>query len=108
MPRFLLLAMNGPTTGEGDEEAYLRWYDDLHLPAFRQIEGVVSARRYKVLRGKVPGMEQPWPYVTAYEIETEDLAAVSARIAGDMQSFAPTLDRSRSAHLMAVQISGDE
>src|SRR3546814_10474611 len=77
MARYLMLALNGPTDGEGDEAAYQRWYDDVHLPAFKAIDAVRSARRYKVLRGKLPGMEA-WPFVTAYEIETDDLASLSA------------------------------
>lgn len=107
MAKYLLLALNGPTGGEGDEEAYHRWYEEEHLPAFRELEAVRSARRYKVLRGQLPGMEA-WPFVTAYEIETDDLAALSAQLAQRMREFAPTLDRARSAHLMMVRIGGDE
>jgi len=107
MAKYLLMALNGPTTGEGDEQAYNRWYDETHLAGFKAIEGVRSARRYKVMRGKLPGMEA-WPYLAVYEIETDDLSAVSARLAQELQSFPPTLDRARSAHLMAIQISGDD
>jgi hypothetical protein len=107
MAKYLLLALNGPTAGEGDEQAYNRWYDETHLPGFKTIEGIRSARRYKVIRGKLPGMEA-WPYLAVYEIETDDLSAVSARLAQEFQSFAPTLDRARSGHLMAIQISGDD
>ena len=99
--------MNGPTQGEGDEEAYNRWYDEIHLPDFKTLPEIISARRYKTLRGKVPGMDQPWPYVTAYEIETEDFAGFSKKLGEKMQSFAPTLDRSWSGNLMTIQISGD-
>lgn len=107
MPRYLMLAFNGPTGGEGDEEALNRWYEDVHLPAFKAIDAVEVARRYKVTRGNLPGMEA-WPYIAAYEIVTDDLPAVSARLAKDLQQFHPALDRSRSAHLWAIQISGDE
>lgn len=107
MARYLLLALNGPTDGEGDEEKLNRWYEEVHLPAFRAIDAVKSARRYKVLRGKVPGVEL-WPYVAAYEIETDDMAAVSARMASELQNFDPSLDRTRSANIMAIQISGDD
>ena len=106
MARYLLLALNGPTAGTGDETALNRWYEEEHLPAFRTIEGIKSARRYKVLRGKVPGAEL-WPYVAAYEIETDDMAAVSARLAAVMTSFHPALDRTRSANLLAIQVAGD-
>ena len=75
MARYLLLAMNGPT--QGDEEAYHQWYEKVHLPDFREMEEVISARRFKTLRGQVPGLETPWPYVVAYEIETEDFAGFS-------------------------------
>jgi hypothetical protein len=106
MARYLLLALNGPTEGEGDEEALNRWYEEEHLPGFRKIEGIKSARRYKVMRGKVPGAEL-WPYVAAYEIETSDLAAVSKQLAEQLSHFHPALDREKSAHLMAIQIAGD-
>jgi hypothetical protein len=107
MARYLMLALNGPTGGDGDEAAYQRWYEDEHLPAFKAIDAVRSARRYKVLRGKLPGMEA-WPYVTAYEIETDDLASLSATFAKRFSEFPPTLDREHSAHLMMIQISGDD
>lgn len=106
MAKYLLLALNGPTDGENDETAYHRWYEDVHLPAFKQLDAVRSARRYQVLRGNLPGMDA-WPFVTAYEFETDDLPALSAQLAEKMRDFAPTLDRSRSAHLMAVRIGGD-
>lgn len=107
MARYLLLAMNGPTTGEGDEEAYNQWYEEVHLPDFRAMEEVISARRFKTLRGKIPGLDEPWPYVTAYEIETDDFAAFSKKLASRMQEFAPTLDRSCSGNLMTMLISDD-
>ncbi|MET0365483.1 MAG: hypothetical protein ABW169_12605 [Sphingobium sp.] len=105
MARYLLLALNGPTGGEGDEEALNRWYDEVHIPGFKAIPEVKSARRYKTIRGKVPEGEL-WPYVTAYEIETDDLAAVSARMQKELMDFHPALDRETSGNLMAIQISG--
>lgn len=107
MARYLLLALNGPTRGDGDEEALNRWYDEVHLPAFKRIPEVKSARRYKTLRGKIPGRDL-WPYITAYEIETDDLAAVSASLQRDVSSFHPALDRENSGNLWAIQISGDD
>ena len=107
MAKYLLLALNGPTSAEGDEEALNRWYEDVHLPGFKSVNGIKTARRYKVLRGKVPGQEL-WPYVAAYEIETDDLAAVSQQLAAHLSEFHPALDRTTSAHLMAIQIAGDD
>jgi hypothetical protein len=107
MAKYLLLALNGPTPGEGNEETLNRWYEDVHMPAFRQIPEVKSARRYKILRGRIPGRDL-WPYVTAYEIETDDLAALSVRFQKELTNFHPTLERESSGNLMAIQISGDD
>lgn len=107
MARYLLLAMNNPTDGEGDEEAYNRWYNEKHIPDFESFDEIVSARRFKTLRGMIPGMDEPWSYVTAYEIETDDMAAFSARLAEKMQDFAPTLDRTTSGNLMTIEITTD-
>ena len=105
MPKYLVLALNGPTDGDGDEEACNRWYEDVHMPDFKSVEGIRSARRYKVTRGNLIGMEA-WPYLTVYEIETDDIAAVSQGLAKS-GPFHPTLDRARSRHLWAIQVSGD-
>ena len=106
MARYLLLALNGPTSGEGDEDTLNTWYEDVHLPDFKAIPEVKTARRYKILRGNVPGLSELWPTVAVYEIETDDMAAVSAQLQ-QMRPFDPTLDRSKSANIMAVQIQGD-
>ena len=108
MARYLLLALNGPTGGGGDEEALNQWYIEDHLPAFKAIAGIKTARRYKVLRGNVPGLDEVWPYVAAYEIETDDMAAVSAQLAEKMTTFHPALDRTKSANIMAIQVAGDD
>ena len=108
MARYLLLALNGPTNGDGDEDALNRWYESDHLPAFKKIEGIKSARRYKVLQARVPGLAEIWPYVAAYEIETLNLAAVSAQLAATMQEFHPALHRTKSAFIRAIQIAGDD
>jgi hypothetical protein len=102
-----MLALNGPTAGEGDEDTFNKWYDEVHLPDFKAIDAIKVARRYKVTRGNLPGLEV-WPYLAAYEIVTDDIAAVSARLAKELRPFHPTLDRSRSAHVWAIQIGGDD
>ena len=107
MPKYLMLALNGPTKGEGDAEAFNKWYDEEHVRDFKAIDVVKSARRFKVLRGKMPGMEN-WPYLTVYEIETADLDALSKRLATEVGPPHPPFDRSVSANLWAVQISGDD
>lgn len=107
MGRYLLMALNGPTDGEGNAEALEKWYEEEHMPGFKAIAGITSARRYDIVRGKVNGVNELWPKITVYEIETDDFPAVQKQIAAEMQSFHPSLDRSRSAFLMCAQVSGD-
>jgi hypothetical protein len=47
-----------------------------------------------------------WPYVAAYEIETEDLAAVMQRMATEPRPFDPAFDRSGSGHILAIEVDG--
>ena len=105
MPRYVLIAMNGPTP-DGDAEVLERWYEEVHMPDLLSVEGITSARRFKTLRGKVPDKEV-WPYVAIYEIETDDLATVSAEMQEKLRAFHPMFDRSRSAHIFAIQTSGE-
>jgi hypothetical protein len=107
MAKYLMLALNGPTGGKGDEATFNKWYDEVHLPDFKAIDGIRVARRYKVINGNLPGKEA-WPYLAVYEIETEDLGAVLGRLARELRPFDPTLDREHSANLIAIQIGGDD
>lgn len=105
MPKYILMAMNGPTPGEGDLETYNHWYETVHIPDLLGVEGIKSARRFEVVRGLVPGNPDLWPYVALYEIETDDLAGVSQRMQTQCRPFDPTFDRSKSAHLFCLQVS---
>ena len=71
MARYILLALNGPTEGEGHDEEYNKWYSEVHVKDLLATPGVVSAQRYKVVQGNVE-----WPYVAAYQIEADDLGDV--------------------------------
>jgi hypothetical protein len=102
-----MLALNGATDGMGDADALERWYDEVHLPDFKAIDAVKTARRYKLLNGTLPGMEA-WSHVAAYEIETDDMTDVSRRLQSDLRPFHPALDRSRSAMVLALQTGGDD
>lgn len=98
MAKFLLLALNGPT-GADVEEAYNRWYDEIHLPDLLELPGVNSARRFKVVQGTVR-----WPYVAAYEIETDDLAGLMTVMEHQPRPFDPSFDRANSGHIIAIAI----
>ena len=106
MPRYVLVALNGPTP-EGDEEELERWYREVHMPDLKSVTGIKTARRFKTVRGKIPGADL-LPYVAIYEIETDDIDALSKEMQAKLQPFHPDFDRSRSAHIFAVQIAGDD
>jgi hypothetical protein len=100
MPKYLMLALNGPTEGEGDETAYNDWYNNVHVPDLRLIDGVTSARRFKVIGSK----RADWPYVAAYEIETDDIPKLMKDLETKPRPFTPTFDRSKSAFVLALEI----
>jgi hypothetical protein len=52
---------------EGQEAEYNDWYDNVHLPEFLTLPGVVSGRRYKVL----PATDGKPVYTAIYQL-TED------------------------------------
>lgn len=105
MPRFVLIAMNGVKPG-GDEQDLERWYRDVHIPDLKSA-GFTCARRYRTLRGDAAGAEV-WPYVAIYEVEADDIATVMGELGTKLRPFHPDFDHARSAHILAVQISGDD
>jgi len=107
MPKYLLLAFNGPNDGPGDAEALENWYADFHLPGIQEDDEVLTARRYRIESGNLPGMEN-WPSVSVYEMETDDMEALTKRIRGRLGDIHPSMDRTRSASVLAVKISGED
>ncbi|CAN7561327.1 hypothetical protein LJR219_004052 [Phenylobacterium sp. LjRoot219] len=101
MPKYVIIALNGPTP-DGDADELERWYEEVHMPDLLSVEGIKAARRFKTLRGHFPGQDELWPNVAIYEIETDDLAAVSAGMQKQCRPFHPIFDRSRSAHIFAM------
>lgn len=102
MARYMILALNGPTDGSEAEAAFNRWYDEVHLPELRSVEGIVSTRRFKVMHSNTA-----WPYAAAYEVETDDLPATMAAMTAAMGSFPPEFDQAASANLVAIDITRD-
>jgi hypothetical protein len=106
MPRYLLLAMNGPTAEPGAEQEFNQWYNEIHVPDLKAIPGVVSARRYKVVMNKLPEAAR-LPYVAAYEIETDSLERVFTAMETQTRPFTPAFDRANSASIVAIEIEPD-
>jgi hypothetical protein len=83
----------------GREAEYNDWYQNVHLADVVAIEGFTSAQRF-CLASTVIG-EQGFPYLAIYEIETDDVAAVVARlysrIGTDAMVISEALDLNASA-----------
>ena len=101
MPKYIMLALNGPV--EGQDKDYNDWYDTTHLPELLKIPEVVAGRRYKTVGGKMPGGVS-LPYVAVYEIETDNLPAILEKLGTQLSPFSPSFDRKNSASIIAVEI----
>jgi hypothetical protein len=99
MAKYMVLALNGPKDGEGNDAQFNQWYDEVHLPELRAVDGVVAARRFKAL-----GDQAPNPYFAAYEIETDDLPGFLERMGQATTGFDPSFDRENSSSILAVEI----
>jgi len=106
MAKFVLVALNSPTS-DGDAQAVDAWYDTLHIPELKSIRGVTKARRYKAVRGRIPGHEL-WSNLAIYEIEADDLSDISEGLQSQISGFHPDFDRADSAHVFARQVAGDD
>jgi hypothetical protein len=104
MPKFLMIALNGPAGGQ--EADFNTWYDNVHVPELLTVKGFKSAKRYKTIGGTIPeGVE--WPYVAVYEIEADNFQDVIGDIGKSMKPFPACFDNTRSNSVFAVQISED-
>lgn len=82
MPRGMLVAAVSPTSAD-TEKAFNTWYDEVHIPqVVERIPGVVSGRRLRLSETQlVPAEELPQRrYLTVYELDTDDLPALVARL----------------------------
>lgn len=107
MARYLMLAFNGPNAGEGNAEALESWYETEHIPEIHADPEVLTARRYQIVGGNLPGMDA-WPGVSVYEMETDDIDALNRRMAERLGPVHPAMDRARSATVLAIKISGED
>lgn len=78
MQKHLFVVYTNAKDGRDDE--FNEWYDNRHIPDVLKVPGVVSAKRY-VLSGFQRPTPHPYKYMAIYEIETDDLEAVSNEIA---------------------------
>lgn len=78
-----LIVLSNATAGQ--DEAFNRWYDDVHLDDVLAVPGVTAAQRFSLAAGEA------WAYAAIYEIGGDDPEKVVTDIvtrwgAGEMQT----------------------
>ena len=100
MPRYLLIALNRPTDGDGDEAEFNDWYDNTHIDELLSIDGSQSVRRFKILQQA--RIDQA--YVSVTEIEADDPAVVMQQLGERASAITDTMDRSTSVFVLAEEL----
>lgn len=93
MEKYMLLALQNATLG--NDEAFVRWFDQQHIPDLLRVEGIVAAQLYRTSDQQLPGMNPTHQYACLYEVETEDLG----KCINDMMRRANTDNMPHSATL---------
>jgi hypothetical protein len=66
---------------QGMQDEFERWYDEVHLKDVLKVPGIVSAKRYRIVRLQAEDLGAPlWCSLAVYEMETDDPDQVLARI----------------------------
>jgi hypothetical protein len=87
MSNFVLVALSNPAAGLSDE-AVAAWYDGEHIPQIREaIPGVGEVRRYRAADAQPsPDGSVAYRYLTVYQIEADEPAAIVAALGAGMAS----------------------
>ena len=85
MARGILLVFSNPSAPEREPE-FNEWYSGVHLPEFLRVPGVRAARRFELSASQMP-LPPGIPlggrrFLAAYEVETDDFAALCDEIMG--------------------------
>ena len=100
MPRYLLIALNSPTQGEGDEAEYNEWYNTTHKSDLLSVDGSRSVRRFKVIhRNRIDK-----DYVSLTEIDAETAEEVMQQLTERASIISDKMDRSSSIFVLAQEL----
>jgi hypothetical protein len=69
MKNYRLVVLQAPV--EGQEDEYNQWLQKTHLPEMLATDGFKVAQRFRLNKPLMKG--QAYPYLTIYEIETDDI-----------------------------------
>lgn len=78
MGKYIYTAFTNANPGREDE--FNDWYDNRHLADLLNIQGIVSAQRFRSASVQRGNYKSPYKYMTTYEIETNDLQNVISEI----------------------------
>ena len=105
MARYALTAFVSPLPGQ--EEAFMAWHRDQHVPEVLQVPGFLRCSRFEAA-GAFAG-DGRWPLMAIYEIETDDLdnclSELKARLADGRVSSTTLGDASKRTLLTWKLIS---
>jgi hypothetical protein len=85
--KYTLIVYTSPA--EGREDEYNAWYDDVHLPEFSALPGVISGRRFKVTGDGAPR------YAAIYELSAHPddvMAAMNAALKDGTVRWSDAID----------------
>lgn len=100
MARYLLIALNSPTDGEGDEAEYNDWYNRKHKPDLLSIEGARSVRRFRIVRKN--RIDKSYVAVTEFEADDPDL--LMQHLSEKASDFTDKIDRNSSIFVLAEEL----
>ena len=100
MPRYLLIALNSPTQGDGDEAEYNDWYNRTHQAELLSVDGSRSVRRFKVINRN--RMDED--YVSLTEIDAENPETVMQQLAERASEITEKMDRTSSIFVLAEEL----
>lgn len=100
MPRYVLIALNSPTRGDGDEAEYNDWYNRTHKADLLKVDGSRSVRRFKaILRNRIDE-----DYVSITEIDAANPDAVMQQLAERASEITEKMDRTSSVFILAEEL----
>jgi hypothetical protein len=98
MARYKMVALSSPI--EGKEDAYNAWYQNVHMPEVVAMKEVLSAQRYRVRQEM--SASKSWSYLCIYDVETDDLNGMMARMGENRASGKMTMTDTMEASGYAV------
>ena len=75
----------------GQEEAYHRWYDEIHIAEMLGLDGFLTGERFAPVP-LAPDAPTPETYLAIYEVETDDVGALLAQLNSAKMEISPALD----------------